>query len=813
MKYLKLTFIMLLIGVSSAIAQRQFLTYQELGDFLQASPGAFRLGLGGYANPALLSYSGQPEFMIAMNNLNDNLKEFNNYGIFTSWGNLGFGMVQSEINGKVIDEYRLSTGFGNKTFSLGLGYGWANGALGSFNRLGSMWYAGLLYRPNEYFSLGLQESFAAGGSDKQTVADIAIRPIKDHLLTLFADFSMFHDQNIKDGAWSAGISWEFIDGIRLNARYFDTEVIRLGFDYSMGNTSIAYGANMTNDFQSNYDVFSIRTGAKDRVWKDKAWPKINYLKLDLRGGLKYKSTRSFSFFTETSRTLFDVLHTIDLASKDNNIAGIVINTSGMKINKEMLWEIREKLSEFKNLGKEVIIYMDRGSISEYHFASIADKIIMDPQGGVSIPGYALGRSYYKNLMEKVGIGVEEFRYFKYKSAYENFSRDKMSEGDREQRQKIIDDWYATTKEEICKSRNFSEDEFEGIVNGEMVYMPETALEKKMIDKIGRWTNIDKLVRGLSQEVDNFVWPGSLSPSNKLQDDHWGEPKKVAVVYVIGACAMDEGIKARQLAGVVENAITSPGIEAVVLRVDSPGGDAMASDYIAEVVRKHKGKKPIIVSQGYVAGSGGYWLSMDADKIVASPYTITGSIGVIGMWLYDNGLKDDLGITTDLVKVGKYSDLGFAYSLPLIGVGLPDRNLSEDELKQREKMIKVLYKDFVSKVADGRGMEEEEVEKIAQGRIWSGTEGKKIGLVDEIGGLETAIRIAKQDAGIGEDERCDVLEYYIQDDMDFSSMMPSLFNVEIPKESAETSFVKFLLNNNGSPMPILPLEFSEMAPKE
>jgi protease-4 len=333
--------------------------------------------------------------------------------------------------------------------------------------------------------------------------------------------------------------------------------------------------------------------------------------------------------------------------------------------------------------------------------------------------------------------------------------------------------------------------------------------------MGRWVNADEIAKVLFGNDINITTT-SLDEMNtnpfqpkKPQpiDNKWGIPlNKIAIVYAKGVCAMDFGINARKLVEDLKDAMEDESIQAVVLRVDSPGGDAMASDYIADVLRKFKNKKPIIVSQGWVAASGGYWLSMDADAIVSSPMTITGSIGVIGSFLYDKGLKDSIGITTDIVKIGKYADLGYPFVLPFIPIGLPVRNLTEDERSKIESRIMQMYKDFVGKVAKGRNKKYEEIEQIAQGRIWSGIEGKKIGIVDEIGGLEKAIMLAKEKANIPFDEDCIIEEYPALGWFDFSSLLNLLFGIRVETENELLNTFKILLKNNTTPMPILPIDY-------
>jgi len=259
-----------------------------------------------------------------------------------------------------------------------------------------------------------------------------------------------------------------------------------------------------------------------------------------------------------------------------------------------------------------------------------------------------------------------------------------------------------------------------------------------------------------------------------------------VIYALGVCAMDEGIKARTLVRDVEAAADDPRVKAIVLRVDSPGGDGMASDYIAEALKKAKKRKPVIVSQGHVAASGGYWLSMYADTIVAAPTTITGSIGVIGGWMYNKELKEKLGLSTDHVKAGKHADLGFGFALPFLGVGIPDRNLTEAERSTVERSIDSFYRLFVAKVAEGRKTTADRIEPLAQGRFYSGEEAKRL--------------------GIGPDEKVSIVEFPRPGLLDLSRMLPSPFSVRDALDGDATlRHVRFLLQHNGEPLPLLPLD--------
>ncbi len=270
--------------------------------------------------------------------------------------------------------------------------------------------------------------------------------------------------------------------------------------------------------------------------------------------------------------------------------------------------------------------------------------------------------------------------------------------------------------------------------------------------------------------------------------------------------MDTGIKARSLVKDIERATKDKSIKAVVFRVDSPGGDALASDIVAEALKKCRKKKPVIVSQGLVAGSGGYWLSMYGDTIVSAPFTITGSIGVIGAWIYNISLKEKLGLSTDKVQVGKHADIEFGAVIPLLGVSIPDRNLTQEERARMEQSIKTLYQDFVARVAEGRHKASEEIEAVAQGRVWSGIDAKEIGLIDVIGGIEKAIEIAKEKAGIPRNQEVVIVELPRPE-----LVNPALFTPKLIHTDAKSNYLKYYFQNIGKPMLLLPYDYLEMLP--
>ena len=791
--------VLLLLAASTAVGQSSYPSYYRQNDFLLASPGAFKFGLYGYDNPALTSLLREPDFSFLWSDQNGKWNSFNRWGIFAAAPGVGFGLIHERNGAEYVTDYRISLSTGDRTLSSGIAYGWSSGYTRLFNR-SNLVTVGSLFRPSHYLSVGFIGTLAlqSRGANEAAV-DVAVRPLGNERITIFGDYAIEDKQSPQKGHWSAGGALEILPGVCFTGRFFDTKAFTVGVQLSLGRGGVTTQAHYDANQKHSYNTYGLRVGAFDRTTFTSRGS--SYLNLNLIGPIKYQRFR----FLDNAHTLSDLLDAIEAAKEDPSVAGIAINTSGMVADKELLWEVREKLKEFRTTGKRVVMFIDHAEITKYHFVSVADKLVMDPQGLIQLNGFVMGRTFLKGTLEKVGVGFDEWRFFKYKSANESLSRDKMSDADREQRQKLVDDNYKLAKIDICASRGFSAERFDTMVNNEVVYMAADAVEKGLVDTLGRWETIEQVIKNLEGTSKRYVAAGSLERFVRPVDAHWSEPPTIAVIYALGACAMDEGITARQLVSDVAAAVNNSKVKAIVLRVDSPGGDPMASDYIAEALRKAKGKKPIIVSQGAVAASGGYWLSMYADTIVAAPTTITGSIGVIGGWVYNKGIKETLGMSTDLVKAGEHADLGFGFTLPFIGMGLPDRNLTEAERSRMEYTIRSMYKDFVQRVATGRKKSEEYIGSIAQGRVWSGYDGLSNGLVDVLGGLETAVNIARERAGIPKQDEINILSLPKPGFINFNQFIPKVIGVESGKKDPLFEHLKFRLQHNGRPMPVLPVE--------
>jgi protease-4 len=755
-------------------------SYHRQLDFNLTSPGTWATAVGGYANPGVYSMlpGGEAEFFWTDQNL-DALSGWRRWGLFLGGEHIGFGTVYNRVvdpeSGESVSvtDYRLGFSLGDRSTSLGFAYGWSGGSKDQFHRTRVL-QVGMVQRPSRYLSFGAAGVFSTEQRDQTGLFDVGIRPLGTHMLSLFGDLELPRGVGLKDAPWSFGAMVEWPAGLRLIGRYYEDESWNLSVAYTFGggiNTGqlkLTGSPRFNSDNEVGYTNWGVRLGYPERSFIGEYYQRDRYyVTMNLKGAVVHKR---FAFF-DSKRTLMGMLKSLEDAKDDDRISGVVISLSGLRISRGNAWEIREKLAELQDHGKRVVVYFDEATLTHYHLASVADRVVMDPEGMMLMPGYVLGRTYLAGTLEKLGLGFDEWRFLEYKSAAETYSRRSMSDADREQRQALVDEFYETTRADVMKSRGISADEFDRWIDEVTVVTPAGALEAGIVDELARWTDIRNVVENLEKSSKPFVAPRMVAGSF-YKSQQWGEPPAIAVVYAIGECAMDSGIRARQLEPLLIALGKSRRVKAVVLRVNSPGGSALASDLVAEAIRKCAEQKPVVISQGDVAASGGYWISMYGDEILAQPTTITGSIGVIGGWIWNDGLGEKLGLDTDFVRRGEHADLFFGPKLPFTPIQFPHRPMTETERERVMDEMKSLYAGFVKKVAAGREMSERDVENVAQGRVWTGRQGRDNGLVDQIGGLNDAIRVARERAGIDPDLDVEVLDFSSRGWFDIMALIPN-----------------------------------------
>lgn len=804
-------FLMILpvVGINTSCAHQiaPIPSYYSQTDFLLTTPGAAISALGGYVNPAAYGLLPGFEHQFFWSDQGAKLSSLRRWGLFLGVPHLGFGFVHhrqtlpiagGQTRKASVTDYRIAIAEGDGSWAIGLGYGWSGGDSEDGPRE-NIFQLGLMGRPLPYVSLGVVGNFATGSSRRSGIFDLAVRPLGTPTVTLFADAELKKKDRLEETRWGLGGAVEFLPGIELVGKYLDTEDFTLGLNFSFGRSAVSAAPHYDDKQKLSYTTYGIRGGSPrpnvfDRyLRKDK-----RYLSLEVKGKVSY---RKYRYFDEETHTLYDLLSALDGAIEDPRIAGVAINLSGISISRVLAWEIREKLKEIRETGKKVVVFMDDGGMTEYHLASVADRIIINPEGILILPGYVAGHTYFRGMLEKLGLGFDEWRFFKYKSAGEILSREGMSDADREQRQALLDDLYAVVREDVSVSRNISPEKFDTWINEKTLFSADIALAEGLVDTLGRWADAKEIIKSLERKSKAMVGPKRLA-AREFPSQIWGAKPQIAVVYAVGFCAMDEGIRARQLEKIFGQLKKDRQVKSVVLRVDSPGGLGLPADIVAEALRKCAQEKPVIVSQGNVAASAGYQISMYADTIVAAPGTVTGSIGVAGGWLWNKGFGSKLGLTSDHVQVGDHADVGFGIRIPFLGLPLPDRNLTVEERTVVEDHIRASYKTFVAQVAQGRELTEAQVDSVAQGRAWSGMDGKRKGLVDLIGGLEKSLLLAKEAAAIPPGREVEVVELPQKGLFKLDMFKPEMPGFSM-KEDREWLYLKLISEHLGKPLPIIP----------
>ncbi len=506
------------------------------------------------------------------------------------------------------------------------------------------------------------------------------------------------------------------------------------------------------------------------------------LKIDLAENITEAPSKNpmagFDYNTMTmSKTthLLKVLQALEAAKSDARVKGIYLNFTGLgSITTGAMEEMRSALVDFKQSGKFVVAYNETYSQGAYYLASVADKVYLHPEGGFSWVGFVQTGLFMKGAMDKLGLKAEAIRptACKYKSAVEPYIRKDFSPENRAQSQMMVDDMWGVLVGAIAESRNLDAKKLMVWADKLEITQPEDALKNGLVDALIYEDEMEAKFAEYGVEMGkddkyNIVSLGEYMTLNPAVAQ-FGVPS-VGIIYAEGqifdGTGEDDNIYSANLAKVLKKARKDKEVKAVVLRVNSPGGSALASDVIWREVELLRKEKPVIVSMGSYAASGGYYISTGADAIIADRLTLTGSIGVFGLFLEgENMLNNKLGITTDVVKSGSSADFG----TNVLGVGV--RKISDLERKTLLRSVDKVYETFTSKVAAGRNLPKEKVMELAQGRVWSGTRAVALGLADANGGLREAIAVAVDKAGITDNYRVTEI---LEDLSPFAQMMQSL----------------------------------------
>jgi len=447
---------------------------------------------------------------------------------------------------------------------------------------------------------------------------------------------------------------------------------------------------------------------------------------------------------EASVGLIDVLNAVDNAKTDDKIKGISILNSTSSLGLAQSKALRDKLIDFKKSGKFIVSYADYFTQGEYYINSVADTIYMNPVGEMDFKGLASEIMFFKDIQEKTGVKMEVIRHGKYKSAVEPFLENEMSDANREQISALLNSAWSSIVSDISKSRNISVDSLNSIANKLSARTPEMAKSKKLIDKIGYEDQYhDGIKKALKVKKDeDYEWVSIMDYAKNISKtpQNVDSKDKIAIIYAQGEIMGGDGdvnvIGEGAMRTSLQEARKDEKVKAIVIRVDSPGGSALTSELIWREIELTKKVKPVVVSMGNLAASGGYYIACNANKIIAEPNTITGSIGVFGVLPNMTELSKKIGINTSQVKT---HDHAIGYS--------PFKPIDEKFKEVTTESVENIYTVFVNRVAAGRKMTFEQVDAIAQGRVWTGTEALQNGLVDKLGGLDVALSEAAKLAKI------------------------------------------------------------------
>jgi protease-4 len=480
--------------------------------------------------------------------------------------------------------------------------------------------------------------------------------------------------------------------------------------------------------------------------------------------------------TETSIGLDDVLSNIKKAKKDSNIVGIYLKGGSLSGGIASIKEIRDALIDFRKSGKFIVAYADNYSQRIYYLVSVANKILLNPQGMLELKGLSSQTMFFKNTLDKLGIEMQIVKVGAFKSAVEPLITTQMSDSNRVQVKVFMNSIWNTILKEVSASRKIPVDSLNKYADEMLMFRPtEKALEYKLVDKLVYIDEVDPILKASDKKLGKkdelkFVTHAEMT---KLPDDGKFDKNKVAVIYAIGEITDEagDGIVAKDLIKTISDVAKDSAVKAVVFRVSSPGGSAYASEQIWHALLKLKEKKPLIVSMGDYAASGGYYISCMADQIVAEPTTITGSIGIFGVIPNIQKLNEKIGLTYDGVKTNKMSD---AISI--------NRPFTPEERDLMQNYVNRGYELFVKRCADGRKMTPDQIKFIGEGRVWTGQDALRIGLVDKLGDLNYAIKLAVDKAKL---KSYNVNEYPVKED--FATKFMKNFGKDIETRFAKAQF--------------------------
>ena len=666
-------------------------------------------------------------------------------GFLFTYGRFGsvYSSEKDEVLSPAINFYNISKGFFfNNSIGFGVGYSFGTSHDPLYDRYKSL-SAGFLLRPAWYVSFGAAVNgiYAAMGGEKlkhREVYSAAIRPFTERI-TLSTDAERFSGQSFKDVLWSFGVNLRIFRDINLFAKA-NRDYLNFGLSLPL----YAGSPRVIMDVQGGSLNDSVKAGSAGLTLRFKENGEGIYpysgkiLTLNLESNLKEFEKKSI--FRKGQLDLTDIVMGIKRASEDDSVAGLVINVNNIGFAHAQ--EIRNAIKNFRAAGKTVYATTANPGNTAYYIAASADKIYYAPNSMFGLTGLSANVYFFKTLMAKIGVSFDVFKHGKYKSAYESFTDEKMSDAARENITSIISDLNEQFISDIKADRKLSDEAIrrlfdEGLLN------PEDSKKLGFIDEEDYY---EQALESIKKETGcrNITGFTAYINENKRRNASWGAKPVIAIVHVDGAIFFDKpalsggGIGSAAYIDMLEQVFKDDSVEAVIIRVSSGGGSALASDFMqnALVGLQKKYPKPVIFSFGGIAASGGYYIACADGEILASPGTLTGSIGVIAGKLTADEFYAKIGVNKETVKINEMDDI-FSES----------RKLTAKERAVIQKEVEFIYDRFTGKVMEFRGIPKEKIPYTAEGRVFTGRQAKENGLVDRLGGLAAAVELAAKKAEI------------------------------------------------------------------
>lgn len=678
------------------------------------------------------------------------------------------------IGDDAVDTYVLGSAIGvEQKFSIGFDYRWIDPQFDDDGRTGT-WDVGVMFRPTNYLSLGYairnlsEPGFSGSPSDSARtvveaetrstqVAGLALRPIGNRL-TLMADASLERDEELEDAVYTAGLEAEIVDGLVVRASLQSSPGAgEREEEWSVGlwatGISVGAGAAYRTD-ETTEDVVTYGFTTSHERMRSLIKQSGGVAEIEIEGPM-VDTDPGWSLFGGPRRSAQKIMRDIRTAASDESVSALVLRLRPMGRTflggpSAITQEIRDEIVRAReDHGVKVVAYLEYGaSLQEYFVATAADWIVVYPMSAVEGLGNYVNIMRYTGTSEKIGIEWDYMSAGRYKSTFHSIGAGPLTEEQGAAVQSMVDDSYEEILAAIMEGRGFSRASAEAVCQGGIVSAPD-ALEARLVDELGHYEDAKAAaLRLVEREVpDDRETISTVDVSgwrNKRYD--WNRGPKVVVIGAYGGISTGEGghdpIRGRQsigsktLADALRRAREDDSVKAVILRVDSGGGDAIASDVIWRETVRLAEKKPFIVSMADMAGSGGYHIAVAGEKIFVEPLTITGSIGVVGMKPVLSPLYDKIDTTYETFKRGPYSDMLSS-----------TRHATDEEIEMVEGVMDWVYDEFVKKVAEGRNLPVSTVREIAEGRVYTGNQAVEIGLADELGGLHAAIDYACERLGV------------------------------------------------------------------